>query len=209
VAKRKPARKPPPKRAASLRELASLLGVSRTSTSNWSRDPRWPFGRSGPYDPVAVKAWAARTLAPNPAAESRPPAPELTDDASGGDSGGGADPIRNIARATSVAKLQLLVKRASKIEVETLIAKREYVPRAEMQERQEKREHAIITSLKQLPEALAPALAMKSAEEVRRTLDHAIRNLCNLAFGTDSSPPGGHSGGSGGDPQPPPSPARP
>ncbi|MFO0836988.1 MAG: hypothetical protein U1D55_00555 [Phycisphaerae bacterium] len=53
--------------AGSIRELAVLLGRSHTAVGQWVRDPRWDQLRVPPWDVGQAKAWAARTLAPNPA----------------------------------------------------------------------------------------------------------------------------------------------
>jgi hypothetical protein len=57
---------PNPTSAKSVRELAKAVGRSHTAVAKWVNDDRWPFGKS-PWDVAAVKAWAAETLAPNPA----------------------------------------------------------------------------------------------------------------------------------------------
>jgi hypothetical protein len=194
--KRRPPPRPPKPRpparqtASSLSALARLVGKTPKTLSLWSRDARWPFGRSGPYDVAAVRAWAARTLAPNPAApdpQESPSSPPSSSDSSP-DGLDAIDGRRDVARATQIAKLRVLVERSANLKVDRLIKEREYVPRAEYQTRQDQRESAIVVSLMQLPERLAPALANKPAEELRRILDHALRNLLNLAFGHDSAP---------------------
>lgn len=42
--------------------------------AKWIRDDRWPFGQTGPWDVEKVRAWAAKTLAADPAAggEAKP-----------------------------------------------------------------------------------------------------------------------------------------
>jgi hypothetical protein len=59
------------KQIESVRALARTVGISHTALAKWLKDDRWPFARKGPW-PVSLvgkmKAWAAVTLAENPAA---------------------------------------------------------------------------------------------------------------------------------------------
>lgn len=59
------------------RQLAKALGRSEAAVRKWLGDDRWPFGRA-PWSPAVVeqiRAWTARTLAANPAAQPTEPPP--------------------------------------------------------------------------------------------------------------------------------------
>jgi len=57
----------------SRRQLGVALGVSHQAAATWVRHAEWPFG-TGPWDRATLprmKAWAARTLSPDPGAVLR------------------------------------------------------------------------------------------------------------------------------------------
>ena len=45
-----------------MRALARAVGRTQQAVRKWSLRDDWPFGRAGPYDPVAVEKWHQKTL---------------------------------------------------------------------------------------------------------------------------------------------------
>lgn len=90
--------------ASSTRELAAALGKSHTAVNRWLKDDRWPFARKPPWAPAMVaqiRAWAARTLAPNPGAADAHAAPART-----GTDIASLSPERQAKLALSLAKVE-------------------------------------------------------------------------------------------------------
>lgn len=58
-------------KVASVRALAAAVGRAHSGVLAWMKRPDWPFARKspGPWDPAAVKAWADRTLTPEPGSD--------------------------------------------------------------------------------------------------------------------------------------------
>lgn len=48
--------------ARSQRELAAAVGRSRSTIHAWVHDPRWPFGRRGPWAIADVQRWVEKTF---------------------------------------------------------------------------------------------------------------------------------------------------
>ncbi len=69
------------KSISSIRELARAVGRSHTSVREWMGHPQWRF-RRGPWSAEQVeeiRAWAAATLAPNPAERAGTTAADSTE----------------------------------------------------------------------------------------------------------------------------------
>ena len=76
--------------ASTIRELARAVGRSHSAVQDWVRHPEWDQPAQPPWNVAKAAAWAARTLAPNPADAWRDPGPS---NAVNGD-GGGLDALR-------------------------------------------------------------------------------------------------------------------
>lgn len=105
--------------------LAKALGKSQQAICKWIKDDRWPFTRSGPWDPDAVKAWTASTLT-TASAPADPSAP--------------LSPQRQV-------KVKVLIERGKLLELQRLIMSGAYVQRIPAMMRQRQAIRELISSL--------------------------------------------------------------
>jgi hypothetical protein len=108
----------------SIRRLARAVGRSHAAVEAWVRRPDWPFPRRGDWTALLpqIQEWMARTLSPNPASPlaSLPAGPAMSDAL--------ADLRLSPER---MAKVQLLITRRAKMELERLILAGDYINKAE------------------------------------------------------------------------------
>lgn len=174
----------PPGKVATLRALARALPRSHQAVGKWLRHPRWPFGQQGPWDVEAVRRWADATLAPNPAA-GHAAAPEAAP--TGGGLGGtaGLNQRHDIATATQVARLRLIVERESNLRLDRLIKEGRYISREQVERESIRKIVAVRTAFMRLPRALGPLLEQQDRHTCTRVLEQALRDICNAFAGTD------------------------
>lgn len=121
-----------------------------------------------------MQKWRAETLAPNPADAS----------ATGDDI-----EVSKITRATSAAKLRVLIERAANLKVDRLIKEREYVPREQVETMNSRRWAAWREAHARLPRALRQQFAdSNDPAECERILADALRQIFN-AFASASGAP--------------------
>ncbi|MFO0839080.1 MAG: hypothetical protein U1D55_11220 [Phycisphaerae bacterium] len=152
------------------------------------RDPRWDQPRTPPWSIERARAWAARTLAANPAEQSRP---RVAADHGGGAlaDAGSLDALRR--NPLAAAKLKLAVVRAQKLELERGILAGEFVPRRDIEQLFASCAYRVRSALEALPRQLADRLArLNDAAAIEAVLDDAIRAaLLELSRGPDLPPP--------------------
>jgi hypothetical protein len=146
-------------------ELAAAVGKSQQAIGKWIHDDRWPFARTGPWDVAKVKAWAARTLSPNPAAPAveaiagveQPPQPP------------GA-PGLSVERQV---KVKIGLERGKLLELQRQILNGEYLLRDEVERVEMAWMTAIRTRFIEMPDCLAGL-----STEQRETVRQAVVAIC-------------------------------
>jgi hypothetical protein len=155
--------------AASIRELARTVGRSHTVVQRWVQHAEWDQSASPPWNVAQASAWAARTLAPDPARPWREPAPG---DAVGGHDGGLEALRRN---PLSAAKLKLTLTRAEMLNLQKAILAAEMVPRRDVEQALVRRVHAVKSAFMALPRQMAGQLVGCNENQIETALDDAIR----------------------------------
>lgn len=149
-----------------VRDLARQIGRDPGTVSRWARRVDWEFG-TGPWRAGQVPAiveWAGRLQ------EDRKVEAEGT---------GGGD----LGRATSIAKLKLLIEREANLKVIRLIKQQEFVKREEGEAVRARCHETIKRALMQVPRALRQILAdTAQPAQVEEILTSALRVVCNEGF---------------------------
>lgn len=162
------------------RDLAKALGVSPKTANKYVRDPRWKLGK-GPWTDAAVakaRDWRRKHFptSEEEAAASKAPADNARPGASDGDGAGDADDLLPRDPMTR-AKLDLLVKRAAKVEIENTIALGGYLRREDVERGRVERIEAVKAELYTV-RVLAIQLEGKSLPERERILEDWARGVC-------------------------------
>lgn len=172
-------------RIDSLRKLARAVGRSHAAVESWVRRPDWPFPRRGDWTELVpqIQDWMARTLSPNPAwPPGQPPAGDALADLR-------LSPER-------LAKVQLLITRRAKLELERLILAGDYINKAEEARRDLDKIFLVKSALNNLTRRLPPLLAGQSLAEMERILAENMEVIGHAFAGTQHPEP------SAGEPEP-------
>lgn len=156
----------------SIRKLARALNRSHTAVEGYVQRPDWPFPRRGDWTELVpqIQDWMVRTLSPSPAL---PPSQSSSGDAL-------ADLRLSPER---LAKVQLLITRRAKLELERLILAGDYINKAEEARRDLDKIYLVKTSLNNLTKRLPPLLVGKSLPEMERVVAENVEIICNAFAG--------------------------
>ncbi len=156
----------------SIRKLAQAVGRSHAAVESWVRRPDWPFPQRGDWTALVpqIRDWMARTLSPNPATPlaTLPPSPSAS------------DPLADLRLSPErMAKVQLLITRRAKLELERLILAGDYINKAEEARRDQDKIYVVKTALSNLTRRLPPLLYGKSLAEMERIIAESMEWICN------------------------------
>lgn len=153
--------------ANSLNKLAAGVGRSRPAVTDWVNHPEWDQPRKPPWNIAKAKAWAARTLSPDPAQMWR------TEQAGGGVADGGLEALKR--NPLNAARLKLALVRAEKLELERKILAGDYVAWSEIETALVRRAHAVRAAFQAIPMQVAGQLVGQDEARIEQILDGAIR----------------------------------
>lgn len=168
---------PPPRLAKSFRELADGVGRSHTVVQRWVQHPAWDQPAHPPWNIEQAIAWAARTLAPNPADAWRRRVSDVGPGVTGAAVYGAApdSALEALRRQPlTAAKLKLTVVRAAKLELERDILAGEFVRKSEVEQALARRVYAVRAAFEALPRQIASQLAGLREAEIEDVLGRAI-----------------------------------
>ena len=134
------------------------------AVQKWARSPKWPFGQKGPWDVQAVLAWASFSLHPDRSAGGT--------DAGAGRGGRVAD-LPPLAQA----ELQLKIRRAQFLELQTQELKKRLHDAEECRRRRIGLIQGAKARLLDLARSVATDLAGRDRDEIERVLDERIRRI--------------------------------
>ncbi len=159
-----------PTTVRSIRQLSKRLGRSHVAVAAWRKREDWPFGPAGPWDVEAVRAWAARHLGQDNAAQwreaqqtgangngHRPPAelPAAVVDVGSTPDDSRAEPADDMNAAVAklgperAAKLRLTLERIASEKAKREIISGKYMEAAEVEAGRVARVHVARTALLQ------------------------------------------------------------
>lgn len=157
-------------KANTIRQLAKACGRSHTSVRKWIADDRWPFSKSGPWDPAKVKAWAAEAHA------DKAPDP-------------GEDPDASYLPATPErqAKLALALEKLETAKLMNQFRRGELHSTADCRERRVRQVQELKHHLLGMADELAPRLEL--TDQQRAGINEHIIKLLRYFAGQDPIPP--------------------
>ena len=161
--------------ASSRRALAKAIGKSESAVRKWLANPEWPFGQSPPWNIAKVKAWAKRSLAPNPAETDADVAPAPS-------AAGVAKPLS----AERQAKLRLTREKLKRARLDRALLEGRLVDRAEVEAQRLARIQAVKAALLALPR-LAGRLVGMTESEISTVLEGEVTKILH---GFAHDPPG-------------------
>lgn len=143
----------------SIRKLAKLLSRDESTIRDWLKDDRWTFSRSAPWPKdqlPAMQQWRSATL-------------EQQDD----------DATMEGLSAERQAKLELVIERRTKLQIERELLQGRYLLKSEALDEFGKLASEAKATLQAII-SLAPRIVGKPEDEVRALLSAHVDLVCNL-----------------------------